>query len=88
MHRVDLDGGVTFVDAPTDALTALVDDVLAMFASRVQLPDVTIEATDVPRTWGSGASRVDDPVAAIAAWQSRSRTDGLTGDVPALPAWL
>ena len=59
-----------------------------LFASRDQLPDATLVATGIGRTWGSGAARVEGPVAALVAWLTRSRTDGLTGDVPELPAWL
>jgi maleylpyruvate isomerase len=88
VHGVDLDAGVTFADAPADFLAALVDDVLALFASRDQTPDVTLVATDLGRTWGSGATRVEGPVSAVAAWLTRSRTDGLTGAVPTLPGWL
>ena len=88
VHGVDLDAGVRFADMPADALAALVDDVLALFASREQTPDVTLVATDLQRTWGSGSVRVEGPVAAIAGWLTRSRTEGLTGEVPAPPAWL
>jgi maleylpyruvate isomerase len=88
VHGVDLDAGITFADAPADALAALVDDVLALFASRDQTPDVTLVATDIGRTWGSGSQRIEGPVSALAAWLTRGRTDGLTGDVPAPPAWI
>ncbi|MCV2488227.1 maleylpyruvate isomerase family mycothiol-dependent enzyme [Geodermatophilus sp. YIM 151500] len=88
VHGVDLDAGLGFTDAPADALVALVDDVLALFASRDQTPDVTLVATDVQRTWGAGAARLEGPVSAVAAWLTRSRADGLTGDGPELPAWL
>ena len=88
VHGTDLDAGLTFADIPTEVLPPLIDDVLAVFASRDQLPEVTLVATDLDRTWGSGAARVEGPGAAIAAWLTRSRTDGLAGDVPALPAWL
>ena len=88
VHGIDLDGGLSFDDVPADFLAALVDDVLALFASRDQTPDVTIVALDMGRTWGSGAARVEGPLAAVAAWLTRGRTEGLAGDVPALPAWL
>jgi maleylpyruvate isomerase len=88
VHGVDLDAGIAFADMPADALAALVDDVLALFASRDQMPDVTIVAPDLQRTWCSGAARIEGPVAAVAAWLTRSRIEELTGDVPALPAWL
>jgi maleylpyruvate isomerase len=88
VHGVDLRAGLTFADLPPDFCTALVDDVLGLFASRGTLPDATIVATDVDRTWGSGAALVQGPVTAVAAWLTRSDASGLTGDVPAPPAWI
>jgi maleylpyruvate isomerase len=88
VHGVDLDAGVRFADVPAGALAALVDDVLALFASRDQMPDATLVATDLQRSWGSGSVQVEGPVASIAAWLTRSRTEGLTGEGPAPPAWL
>ena len=88
VHGVDLAAGITFADMPPDALAALVDDALALFASRDQTPDATIVAADIGRTWGSGAARVEGPVSAVAAWLTRGRTDDLVGDAPFLPAWL
>jgi maleylpyruvate isomerase len=88
VHGVDLRAGLTFADLPPDLCTALVDEVLALFASRDQALDATIVATDVDRTWGTGAARVKGPVAAIAAWLTRSDASGLSGDVPPPPAWL
>ena len=88
VHGVDLRAGIEFADAPDGFLPALVDDVLAVFAARDQLPDVTIRATDTEHTWCSGAAPVRGPVAAVAAWLTRSDTSGLTGDVPELPRWL
>ena len=88
VHGVDLAAGIDFADAPPDFLAALVDDVLAIFASRDQTPDATVVATDIQRTWSSGAARVEGPIAALAAWLTRSRADGLSGDLPVLPAWL
>jgi maleylpyruvate isomerase len=88
VHGVDLRAGLTFADLPTDLCAVLVDEVLALFAGREQTPDATIVATDVDRTWGTGAARVEGPVAAIAAWLTRSDASGLSGDVPPVPAWL
>jgi maleylpyruvate isomerase len=88
VHGTDLRAGLAFADLPADFCAALVDDVLGVFAARDQTPDVTIAATDVDRTWGSGGSRVEGPVAAVAAWLTRSDADGLSGDVPPPPAWL
>jgi hypothetical protein len=42
--------GERVVSAPADFPAALVDDVLALFASRDQTPDVTILAADIERT--------------------------------------
>ncbi len=88
VHGVDLDAGLSFADLPPDFCAALVDDVLALFAARDQALDATIVATDVDRTWGTGAARVEGPVPAIAAWLTRSDASGLTGEVPEPPAWL
>jgi maleylpyruvate isomerase len=88
VHGTDLRAGLTFADLPADFCTALVDDVLGLFARREQTPDATIVATDVGRTWGSGGARVEGPVSAVAAWLTRSDASGLTGDVPQAPTWL
>jgi maleylpyruvate isomerase len=88
VHGVDLRAGLAFADVPTELCTALVDEVLALFERRDQLPDATIVATDVDRTWGSRGPTVQGPVAAVAAWVTRADAAGLTGDVPRPPAWL
>ena len=88
VHGVDLRAGLPFAELPAELCAVLVDEVVALFASRDQVLDVTIVATDVARTWGSGSVRVEGPVAAIAAWLTRSDASGLTGDVPEPPAWL
>lgn len=88
VHGVDLDAGLPFTDVPGDFAAALADDVLGLFAARGEAPDVTLVATDVDRTWGSGAETVQGPVTAIAAWLTRGDGSGLTGDVPPAPRWL
>jgi maleylpyruvate isomerase len=88
VHGVDLGAGLAFVDLPADFCTALVDDVLGLFAERAQSFDVTVVATDVDRAWGTGTSTVRGPVAAVAAWLTRSDASGLSGEVPAPPVWL
>ncbi|WP_116450233.1 maleylpyruvate isomerase family mycothiol-dependent enzyme [Blastococcus litoris] len=88
VHGTDLRAGLAFADLRADLCEALVDDVLGLFASRSQTPDLTLVATDVDRTWGSGETEIEGPVAAIAAWLTRGERDGLTGDVPPPPAWL
>ena len=88
VHGTDLAAGLSFADLPSDFCAALVDDVLALFASRDQDLGVTVVATDVDRTWGSGSTTVEGPAAAVAAWLTRSDASGLKGDVPPPPAWL
>ena len=88
VHGADLRAGLTFADLPADFCAALVDEVLGLFAARGQAPEVTVVATDVDRSWGSGGRRVEGPVAAVAAWLTRSDASGLRGDVPPSPAWL
>ncbi|SNR31019.1 maleylpyruvate isomerase N-terminal domain-containing protein [Blastococcus mobilis] len=88
VHGVDLRSDLAFADVPADVCTALVDDVLGLFAARDQAPEVTVVATDVDRTWGNGGTRVEGPVTAVAAWLTRSDASGLSGDVPPPPTWL
>ncbi|WP_211355035.1 maleylpyruvate isomerase family mycothiol-dependent enzyme [Blastococcus colisei] len=88
VHGTDLRAGLSFADLDAGFCAALVDEVLSLFAARDQAPDVTVVATDVDRTWGSGGTRVDGPVTAVAAWLTRSDASGLAGDVPPPPAWL
>jgi maleylpyruvate isomerase len=88
VHGVDLAAGLTFADVPDDFCVALVDDVHGLFAARDEAPDATLVATDLERTWGSGAAQVHGPVSAIAAWLTRSDDAGLSGTVPHAPRWL
>jgi maleylpyruvate isomerase len=88
VHGTDLRAGLGFADLPAGFCTALVDDVLGLFESRDQHLEVTIVATDVDRSWGDGGTRVEGPVAAVAAWLTRSDASGLSGEVPPPPAWL
>jgi len=88
VHGTDLRAGLAFADLPAGFCVALVDDVLGLFAHREQVLDVRISATDVNRTWGSGGQAVEGPVAAVAAWLTRSDASGLRGDVPPPPTWL
>ncbi len=73
VHGVDLDGGLSFADAPADFCTRLVDDVMGVFAERGQAPDMTT---------------VEGPPSAVAAWMTRGDTSGLSGEVPPPPRWL
>jgi maleylpyruvate isomerase len=88
VHGIDLRAGLDFDDLAPDYCTALVDDVLGLFAERGQRVEVTVQATDVDRTWGSGAPTVTGPVWAVAAWLTRGDGSGLAGEVPAPPRWL
>jgi len=88
VHTVDMAGRLSFPELPADFCAALVDDVLATFTGRDEAPEVTIVATDVDRTWGSGSTIVTGPVAAVAAWLTRSDDSGLPGPVPPPPRWL
>ena len=88
VHGVDLGAGLGFGDLGPDLSTALVDDVLGLFAERGERLEVTVQATDVDRTWGSGDALVSGPVSAVAAWLTRSDASGLSGEVPPPPRWL
>jgi maleylpyruvate isomerase len=82
VHGTDLAAGLTFADVPAECCAALVDDGHGLFTARDETPDVTLVATDVERTWGSGAGKAEGPVSAIAGWLTRGDDSGLTGDVP------
>jgi maleylpyruvate isomerase len=88
VHGIDLRAGLGFGDLATDYCTALVDDVLGLFAERDEHLEVTVRATDVDRTWGTGSTVVTGPVSAVAAWLTRSDASGLSGEVPSPPRWL
>lgn len=88
VHGVDLAAGLTFAELPVDFCVALVDDVHGLFAVRGEAPDVTLVATDVERTWGSGAAQVQGPACALAAWLTRGDASGLRGTPPKPPRWL
>ncbi|CCG04313.1 maleylpyruvate isomerase family mycothiol-dependent enzyme [Blastococcus saxobsidens] len=88
VHGVDLRAGLTFADLPAGFCTELVHDVLGLFATRGQAPEVTVVATDVDRSWGSGAARIEGPVTAVAAWLTRGDASDLRGDVPLPPTWI
>ncbi|MGY1804369.1 maleylpyruvate isomerase family mycothiol-dependent enzyme [Blastococcus sp. SYSU D00922] len=88
VHGTDLRADLAFPDLPSGYCAALVDDVLGLFTSRGQAPEVTIRATDVDRTWGSGETLIEGPVSAIAAWLTRGERAGLSGDVPPPPVWV
>jgi maleylpyruvate isomerase len=88
VHGIDLHAGLDFGDLATDYCTALVDDVLGLFAEQGQSIEVTVRATDVDRTWGAGGAEISGPVSAVAAWLTRSDASGLSGEVPPPPRWL
>ena len=50
--------------------------------------DVTLVATDVDRTWGSGGAQVHGPVGVIAARLTGGDESGLSGTLPPAPRWL
>ena len=88
VHGVDLAGDLAFADLPADFCSALVDDVLGTFAERGEAPDVTLVATDIDRASGSGATTVQGPITAVAAWLTRGDASGLAGAAPPPPRWL
>jgi maleylpyruvate isomerase len=88
VHTVDLAAGLSFAELPADFAVALIDDVLGTFTARDEAPDVTLVATDVGRSWGTGETTVEGPVASLAGWLTRGDRTGLEGDVPEPPRWL
>ena len=88
MHGIDLRAGLAFADLPADFCTALVDDVLGLFASRDQTLDVDDRRHRRRPDLGRRRPRVEGPVAGVAAWLTRSDASGLSGEVPPPPRWL
>lgn len=96
-HLVDLDRGTGFDDLPPHLVEKFLDDAVALYADRADVPDVRVEAT-LPdgrhRSWAlTGASETSPTVsgsgADVLAWltgrQSGARLDGTA---PELPRWL
>lgn len=92
VHSVDLGSGPGFEIVPADVLTALVDDVVTMWARRGESPDLVLVADDTGRRWGdAGSVTATGSLPALAGWLT-GRTDAAAlnfdGPVPSLPAWL
>jgi len=99
VHAVDLGGGVTLADVPRPVTELLLDDAVADFAGRADVPAVVLRATDTTRNWVLGATASDPSVevtgatASLAAYVMGRPVPGpLEADggrpVPELPAWL
>lgn len=99
VHVIDLDADATFADVPLSMLTALLDDAVAAFAARDDVPAVRLRANDADRRWqlggGDGAVPVvSGPAAGLAAYvlgrptHEELLTTGGAAAPPQLPAWL
>ena len=99
VHAVDLGAGVTLADVPRVVTELLLDDAIADFADRADVPAVVLRATDTTRNWVLGATAGDPAVevsgatASLAAYvMGRPLPGPLEADggrpVPELPAWL
>jgi maleylpyruvate isomerase len=94
VHLVDLDVGVEFADLPDDELEALIDDAVASFRGRAEVPSLWLEAEfdDRRRGWelnarsGAVSGTVRGPAGELIAWLT-GRADGAALDAPPLPAW-
>ena len=56
VHAVDLGGAVTLADVPRPVTESLLDDAVADFAGRADVPAVVLRATDTTRNWVLGAT--------------------------------
>lgn len=104
VHAVDLDGGVTFDDLPTDFLVEVLHDAAAKRSRGADGPAVLLVSTDPTDTvdgthrstaWpvvGTGeAVQVRGPLAQLAAYATGREHTGLAADgetIPDLPRWL
>ena len=96
VHAVDLAAGTEFADVPEPVLGALMDDAVAGFSGRADVPRVTLAGAD--RRWEIGSPADGAPVtvsgepADLAAYllgrPVRGRLDGGADGPPPLPGWL
>jgi maleylpyruvate isomerase len=99
VHAVDLGGAVTLADVPRPVTELLLDDAVADFAGRPEVPAIVLRATDSTRNWVLGApasdaaAEVTGATASLAAYVMGRPVPGpLEADggqaVPQLPPWL
>jgi maleylpyruvate isomerase len=99
VHAVDLGGAVTLADVPQPVTESLLDDAVADFAGRPDVPAVVLRATDTTRNWVLGATtspaevEVSGTTASLAGYVMGRPVPGplRAGDgqpVPQLPPWL
>jgi maleylpyruvate isomerase len=88
VHMVDLDLGVGFEDVPADVVERLIGDALGFYRAGGPAVRLTVGS----RSWelvGEGpVHNVSGTPAGALAWVTGRGADGVTGDVPELPAWL
>jgi maleylpyruvate isomerase len=99
VHAVDLGAAVTLADVPLEVTELLLDDAVAGFADRADVPAVVLRATDTTRNWVLGptaspaAVEVTGATASLAAYlmgrpvPGPLEAGGLRA-VPQLPPWL
>ena len=101
LHTVDLDAGGGLEELPEGVIHALIDDIVASFASRSGVASVRVVVRDdgrdpgaKPVSWTFGdatAVEIEGTGAAVLGWLS-GRESGeelrVTGVTPVLPAWL
>jgi maleylpyruvate isomerase len=99
VHAVDLGGAVTLADVPRPVTEFLLDDAVAGFASRPDVPAVVLRATDTTRNWVLGATtspaevEVSGATASLAGYVMGRPVPGPLRagggqPVPQLPPWL
>ena len=101
VHTVDLDRDVTFddlVETAGEHLETVLSFMVSRFAGRTDVPSVLLEiilpdgtarAASLGGSTTAATPRVTGSAASAIAWLTgRSTGADLTGDVPALPAWI
>ncbi len=86
-HHVDLGAGFGFADVEGPVLLAFLEDSVRRLRNNAETPSMTVR-TDAGDAWsiGDGQPTVSGSRAAVLAWLARGLTDGVEGDLPALPA--
>lgn len=89
IHAVDLGTGVTFDDFPAELVDALIDEIVALRASRDRGPAVVLDASDRSRDWRIGFAGEEPAVVRGTAAQLCRWITGRGGlDGPELAGWL
>jgi maleylpyruvate isomerase len=86
IHHVDLDAGFTFADVDDDVVRQLLEDAVRRLRAHPEAPSLTLRTEEgVSWSLGEGGPTVSGSRVAVLGWLTRGLTEGVEGDLPALP---